>query len=649
MLGPQRGFLAARGRWAYRSAVARSIAVSGSWRDGGGLLLRALPGLSPAFLVVALLACVLVPLPTGLVDLLLSLSLSGAVLLLVASLRIRRTTDFLGFPSLLLLVTLFRLALNLSTTRLILSQADAGRVIDAFAGFVVRDDLVVGVVMFAIITLVQFLVIARGAERVAEVGARFALDGLPGHQAAIDADLRAGVISAREAAGRRAALTERSNFYGAMDGAVRFVKGDAVAGLAITAVNLLGGLAIGVGRRELPVAESLDLYGRLTIGDGLLAQIPALLVSLAAGVLVARVDREEDGVPGRALPWLDPAMLLVPAALLMALAAVPRMPSLAFLTAAGALVASALVLSRRAAGARERPRVRPTQLDLRAASLPSDSRALAEALADLRQRLTNVLGLEAPPLRAHRDPSLPPGTIELAGGARALGRVVARCEDLGELVVAGYRLALARVEGWVDLELLDRALAQARREHPAVVAEAMGVVSTVELLAIVQALARERVPVGSITVVLAALAEDPRQREDGAARLRPELVRLRLAPSWVHRLLEGLGSPEQVAWVRAEPDLEAWLCERRSGDEVRLSVSERARLRAGLMGRVGSRRPVLVATARARSAVAAAFRDPSGQAPHVPVLSRAELARAGVQVPEGAGWLPHPDEDDDTN
>src|SRR5690606_22042616 len=250
-----------------------------------------------------LLACVLVPLPTPLVDLLLSLSLAGSVLLLVASLGIRRTTQFLNFPSLLLLVTLYRLALNVSTTRLILSQADAGRVIDAFATFVVREDLVVGGVMFAIITIVQYVVIARGAERVAEVTARFALDGLPGHQAAIDADLRAGVITPREASLRRAELGERSSFYGAMDGAIRFVKGDAIAGLAITAVNLLGGLAVGIGRDDLGWRESLEVYGRLTIGDGLLAQIPALLVSLAAGVLVSRVDRHERS---REAAWLQP-------------------------------------------------------------------------------------------------------------------------------------------------------------------------------------------------------------------------------------------------------------------------------------------------------------------------------------------------------
>ena len=231
--------------WAF---VASGSARTNPFVRAGGTLLRGLPSVAPTFVVVALLACVLVPLPTPLVDLLLSVSLAGSVLLLVGSLTIGRSSEFSNFPALLLLATLFRLALNVSTTRLILSQADAGLVVDAFASIVVRGDLIVGGVMFAIITIVQFGVIARGAERVAEVAARFALDGLPGHQAAIDADLRAGVISARVASRRRAELAERSSFYGAMDGAIRFVKGDAIAGLAITAVNLVGGLAIGAGR-----------------------------------------------------------------------------------------------------------------------------------------------------------------------------------------------------------------------------------------------------------------------------------------------------------------------------------------------------------------------------------------------------------------
>ena len=197
------------------------------------------------------------------------------MLLLVAGLAVRRSAEFLTFPALLLLVTLSRLALNVATTRLILSQADAGKVIDAFAGLVVRGDIVVGAVMFAVITAVQFLVIARGSERVAEVAARFALDGLPGPAGG---DRRRpqgrGDLGARRPRGGARALLERSSFYGAMDGAARFVRGDAIAGLAITAINLVGGVAVGTLRHGMAIGDSLELYGRLTVGDGLLAPDP---------------------------------------------------------------------------------------------------------------------------------------------------------------------------------------------------------------------------------------------------------------------------------------------------------------------------------------------------------------------------------------
>ncbi|MCA9698510.1 MAG: FHIPEP family type III secretion protein, partial [Myxococcales bacterium] len=319
-------------------------------RGSSAAWLRELRGLAPALLVVVLLLCLLLPLATVIVDLLLSLSLAAAVLVLVASLHVRRAEDFPGFPSLVLLLTLFRLVLNVSTTRLILTQADAGRVIDAFAALVVRGDLIVGAVMFAVITAIQYLVIARGAERVAEVTARFVLDGMPGQQAAIDADLRAGAIGPREAQERRAALVERSDFFGRMDGVMRWVKGEAIVGLLITATNLIGGLAVGSGRGGRSLGESLELYGKLAIGDGLLTQIPALLIALAAALLVARVDADRRAA-ATSPRWFEPKLLLIPALLLGLLAAVPGMPMLAFAGTATGLLAAALLL----AGRRPRP------------------------------------------------------------------------------------------------------------------------------------------------------------------------------------------------------------------------------------------------------------------------------------------------------
>jgi type III secretion protein V len=625
-----------------------------TWSTAAGALVRALPGLAPAVLIIALLACVLVPLPTPLVDLLLSLSLSGAVLLLVAALLVRRTTDFLSFPTLLLLVTLYRLALNVSTTRLILSQADAGRVIDAFATVVVRDDLIVGGVMFAIITIVQYLVIARGAERVAEVGARFALDGLPGHQAAIDADLRAKVISPREAALRRARLGERSNFYGAMDGAMRFVKGDAVVGLAVTAVNLLGGLAIGMGRHGLDAATSLETYGRLTIGDGLLAQLPALLTSLAAGVLVSRVDREGD-TRAKLAEWLDPAMLLVPAVFLFVMALVPGMPALAFVTTAVALLTMALLLSAREDARRPvRPLDDAPRIEARLGAKDDDGeRSLERALAQVRIRCSEALRLPVPEIDLVLESGTPQGRIEVVLDDRRLVRTTvptgAGRDDAVVLVV--FRAVMDHADTLVDLEDIDRAIDDTRANHPAVVERALERVGVVDLLGIVRALLRERIPLPPMRTLLAAIVDTPKAESAGDRARLVEWVRQRLAPLWVQDVIDALERLGPPHWVRPDPDLEDELLDREIigaiGKRTHFAADERAqwverltsRPAAGDAGRTDADivRPVVVLTSpRARPMVADAL---TGVTPHVPVLSTAELDAAGIAVPTDVHWL----------
>ena len=246
-----------------------------------------------AALVMLIVGMMIVPLPTPLLDVLIASDISLAVLMLLVSMYLRTGLDFAAFPTVLLVTTLYRLALNVSSTRLILLQADAGEVIHAFGHFVVRGNYVVGAVVFLILTLIQFLVIAKGAERVAEVGARFTLDAMPGKQMSIDAELRSGAITQDEAKRRRRHLARESQFYGAMDGAMKFVKGDAIAGIVITVVNIVGGLAIGVGMHGMSATHALETYGLLTIGDGLVSQIPALLISTAAGLVVTRVASED--------------------------------------------------------------------------------------------------------------------------------------------------------------------------------------------------------------------------------------------------------------------------------------------------------------------------------------------------------------------
>lgn len=606
------------------------VELKGSARS----LLAGLPSLAPTFLVVGLMACVLVPLPTLLVDLLLSLSLAGSIVLLVASLRVERTSEFLSFPSLLLLVTLFRLALNISTTRLILSQADAGQVIDAFSGIVVRNDLIVGGVLFAIITAVQYLVIARGTERVAEVGARFALDGMPGNQAAIDADLRSGSISPREASRRRARLMERSNFYGAMDGAVRFVKGDAIAGLVIIAINLAGGLAIGVGRQGLDFGESLNLYGRLTIGDGLMAQIPALLVSLAAGVLVARVDRETE----TDRRWLEPAMLVVPAVLLGGLALVPGMPWLAFLSTALGLLASAMFLaSRRPAS---QGAVAPDEITIALAG-GLGGKHPNRLISGLQGRCEAALGFGLPGVAAATFDDLE-ADYEIRLGERVLGRGSVGGEGEDAVVLELYRCLMRSGPELIDLEWVHREIERVRGTRAGVCKAALSVMRADEILVALRSIVSQRIPLPPMEAVLTVIAEDPAMRNELTAvdkGRRSEWIRERTASFWLHEVLAGVARLGELEWIRPTPDLAEELRGKAHADEegTVLDLSQRQREHfVGLLVPADVTNPIVLCDPQSRPAVAAVLRT---RVPHTVVLSTRELDAIGHPLPKDARWV----------
>jgi flagellar biosynthesis protein FlhA len=252
-----------------------------------------LPRISVPVFVIAAVLLMVVPIPAPLLDVLLAMNITGAILILLGAVFLRDSLDFSVFPSLLLVATLVRLALNVTTTRLILLHGYAGKVIDTFGGFVVGGSVIVGLVVFLILIVIQFVVITNGAGRVAEVAARFTLDAMPGRQMAIDADLAAGLIDQEQAREARKRIAREADFYGAMDGASKFVKGDAIAGIVIVAINLLGGFAIGMGMHGLSLDEAIRTYSLLTVGDGLVAQIPALLISIATGLIVTRVNGEE--------------------------------------------------------------------------------------------------------------------------------------------------------------------------------------------------------------------------------------------------------------------------------------------------------------------------------------------------------------------
>jgi type III secretion protein V len=591
-------------------------------------LIGELPGLAPAMLLALMLACVLVPLPQWLVDLLLSGSLAFSVLLLVAATRVDRPSRFLVFPNLLLLVTAFRLVLNLATTRLILAEADAGRVIDAFASFVTRGDLVVGAVMFGIVTAIQYLVIARGTERVAEVAARFALDGMPGRQAAIAADLSSGAISVSEAARRRAELDERSDFYGAMDGAVKFVKHDAIVGLIIVGINLVGGLYMGVGRMGYGLSDAMETYGRLAIGDGLLAQLPAVLVSLAAGVLVSRIEGRSATRP---TPWLEPPMLLVPAVLLLGVALIPGMPSLAF-----ALVGIALVGAAWAATARElRTPEKGDGLRLRmATSAVAEPQRASITLESLRGQVEAATGLSLGELELELDPAA--RGVELWRGPQ---RLASGDGEIGaSWIDAAYGLMTRNAGRMLSLGRVEAQLAQVSRRDGAATRVALSRVTLPELLALQRSFLDAALPLPALDTLVAALAEgevfaDREQRDAWPQRLREATV-----SAWLPAVLEAYGRVDSPSYHRCSPDLQLAIesCTRREAGRYRctLSASTLDELRRAWFGGEGPGGIVLASTTElgVQSAFFGALR------PRIPVLTFAEFAALGREEPIFA-WL----------
>ncbi len=286
-----------------------------------------------AILLLSVLFMMVLPLPPALLDILIAINMTISVVLLMMGVYINSPLQFSVFPAVLLITTLFRLALSVSTTRMILLEADAGQIVYTFGNFVVGGNLVVGIVIFLIITVVQFLVITKGSERVAEVSARFSLDAMPGKQMSIDGDMRAGVIDVNEARDRRSVIEKESQMFGSMDGAMKFVKGDAIAGLVIIFVNVLGGVTIGVTQKGLSAADALQLYTILTVGDGMVAQVPALLIAITAGIIVTRVSSEESSDLGADIGEqvvAQPKAVLIGGVLLVLFGLIPGFPTITF-------------------------------------------------------------------------------------------------------------------------------------------------------------------------------------------------------------------------------------------------------------------------------------------------------------------------------
>lgn len=309
-----------------------------------------------AVCIIGILVVLIIPVHHSILSVLLTLNISVSVVVLLATIYLQRSVEFAVFPSLLLIMTLFRLSLNVASTRLILRDGFAGHVVDSFANFVTSGSFVVGFVIFAILVVIQFVVITRGAQRISEVAARFTLDAMPGKQMGVDADLNAGLITEAQARARRQDIEREADFYGAMDGATKFVRGDAIAGIIITVVNIIGGLIIGIALQGRPLMDALRLYTTLSIGDGLVTQIPALIISTAAGLIVTRTATEHNmGTDFARQLTRYPRALMIAAAMLAVFGVVPDMPrSFLVVSALLALVAygSQNVLNRQLAEAR---------------------------------------------------------------------------------------------------------------------------------------------------------------------------------------------------------------------------------------------------------------------------------------------------------
>ncbi len=287
-----------------------------------------------ALFLVTIAFIMILPMPTWILDVFIAFNMAGTIMLMVVAVYLPSPLSFSAFPAVLLLTTLFRLSLSIASTRLILLQADAGQIIQTFGEFVVAGNLIVGFVVFLIITIVQFIVITKGSERVAEVGARFSLDAMPGKQMSIDSDLRSGVITVEEARSRRNTLEKESQLYGAMDGALKFVKGDAIAGMVIIFVNILGGISVGMLQQGMSVGDAASVYSILTIGDGLVSQIPALFISITAGIIVTRVAVDEKTNLGQDIGnqlLAQPSALLISSGVVFAMGLVPGFPTPIFM------------------------------------------------------------------------------------------------------------------------------------------------------------------------------------------------------------------------------------------------------------------------------------------------------------------------------
>ena len=517
-----------------------------------------------AVFVVAVVALFVLPLPTVVLDGLISLNLAASIVLLCVSIYLPSALAFSSFPAVLLFTTLFRLSLNIASCKLILLQANAGHVIDTFGKLVVGNNFVVGGVVFLVIAVVQFIVIAKGSERVAEVGARFSLDAMPGKQMSIDADLRAGIITSDEAKRRREALEQESQLHGAMDGAMKFVKGDAIAGIIIAVINILAGIAVGALMHGMSIGDALHRYAILTVGDGMASQIPSLLVSIAAGIVTTRVaTRDRDarhlGQQIGAQITAHPRGMLMASGVLLAFLLVPGFPKWSFLLLAVGTAAAAFL--------RMRQRRQAPPLDLLV--LGPDARRLAEPeagspaegiaapiavrlaedlrgeidlvalqtrLAEAKSRVQRKLGAVFPRVQLNWDATLPAhGYAVLVQDVLAADGTLPERDAIADSALPAENRLAAEVQALIErnaasligIQETQNLIQIMRREHGELVAELTRLVPPQRITEVLRRLVQEGVSIRNLRAIFESLITwSPKEPEDVIGLV--ELVRVDL-------------------------------------------------------------------------------------------------------------------------
>lgn len=527
--------------------------------------LRALPVRAADMLLVGALVTVvmlmIVPMPPLALDVLIATNMTVGILLLLSSLYVTKPLDFSTFPTVLLLSTLFRLAISISTTRMILTHMDGGEIIQRFGEMVAGGNLVVGLVVFLIITVVQFIVISKGAERVAEVAARFSLDAMPGKQLSIDSDLRSGILSKDEAREKRRTLELESKLHGSLDGAMKFVKGDAIASIIIVLVNLIGGLAVGMLYHGMSASEAGTTFSILTIGDGLVAQVPALFSAMAAGLLVTRTtDEEQDRDLGPAIARQitgKPHVLMIAGGLAILLGLVPGFPTLVFFALAVPLLMggamthpgsgewirarlglqvpdTTVVAGEALIEATALPVVDPLRLTVGIPSDHADFHDLAEQVRQTVTALQERSGVAIPDLRIRSADEASNGSWTLsaydaplgAGSAGDAGRAAAIGTQVGQLL--GRNLVL-----FLGLQEVTHQLNRLGESHPEVVKEAVRAVPTGRIAEVLRLLAEERVPLRNFRDAVEAIGDVGQYEREAVAmaeRVRIAMRRHLIAP-----------------------------------------------------------------------------------------------------------------------